>query len=49
MKRRNKSNLVPPKPSEPIILGAAERRAYLGMIHLWRCFDQYFEGLQEIA
>jgi hypothetical protein len=46
---RNKSNLVPPKAPEPIILGAEERKAYLGMINLWRCFDQYFEGLQETA
>ena len=45
MTNRSKSNLVPPKPPEPTILGAAERKAFLGMIHLWRCFDQYFEAM----
>ena len=46
--KRSKSNLIQavPKPPEAVILGAEERAAFLGMIHLWRCFDQYFVGLQ---
>jgi hypothetical protein len=49
MTRRNKTNIMPPKPPEPVILGVEERKAYLGMLHLWRCFDQYFFGLLEMG
>jgi len=35
MKRRSKNNRVPPAPK---LLGAEERRNFLGMIELWRLF-----------
>jgi len=49
--KRNKSNLVAtqPKPPEKRLLTAQERRHYLNIIGLWRVFDLYFYGLQELA
>lgn len=47
MTRRNKSNLVPPKPPEPVILGAAERAQMLAMVHMWKIFELYLTTLIE--
>jgi len=47
--KRSKSNLVPPIQLAPKIMDADARRYFLGMIALWRCFDLYFFGLQEMS
>lgn len=46
--KRSKSNLTHPKPPEPIILGAEERKRRLAMVHVWRCFNQYLAALMEV-
>jgi hypothetical protein len=45
MSRRNKSNLVSPKPPAKKIMESEERHAFLQMIGLWRIFDLYLCGL----
>jgi len=45
--KRSKSNLIKatPKPPEAVILGAEERKAFLGIVHCWRMFEMYLSTL----
>lgn len=45
---RSKSNLKPAPKYEPPIMESDARRAYLRGLELWRVFDFYFCGLQEL-